>query len=233
GVGLVKDLAGDMGNDAAIRGQGQQAADMLAKAQEAQRQAAAAIAASSPQAPAAQQQAATALQRAAMSLQEMGKMIAQKAAENPPEPGEPSRLDDALAAAEQAAQGGGQQDIDQASQMLNALAQQAGAAARQMGLGTPGEPAGAPGQGQGQSAQLGGQPGQGGNPKGSPLAQVVPLSPHQLKDMGLVQMDWEELHGQLSDQVLQGSQQHGPEEYRELIKEYSEAITKEKNGPGK
>ena len=62
---------------------------------------------------------------------------------------------------------------------------------------------------------------------------MVELSLDQLRDLGLTQFDWEKLHGKLEGDVLQGGEGLGPEEYRQLIRAYSEAIAKEKTAPGK
>jgi hypothetical protein len=69
--------------------------------------------------------------------------------------------------------------------------------------------------------QMGGFFGMGGHG-----VMAVELTPEQLEALGISVSDWAKLPGQLRDEVLQAASDSAPPEYRTLIKQYFQEISR-------
>ena len=200
--------------------QAQQATDALTQAGQAEHQAEQTLNSPAPQnAVPSQQNAANALEAAANALAALGQTLAQAANQmSPPASPMAEPLADAFNATTEAAQEQTAAAAAEAAHAMDAAAAQAMAQAQAKGV-TPGQ---MPGMGQ----LPGQQPSPSPDSKKGVNAIAASLTAAKLERMGIKLSDWARLPGELRNQILQASEEAGPEEYRTLIKRYFQQVAK-------
>lgn len=184
-----------------------------------------------------QQNSSTALAQAAGNLKQLGQRLADMARQSPPAktPEDAQDAQDLAEAAKDsrdAAIAGKLSDAQQAAELLDELARHAQQAAQALGVNpqAAAETAAAMQSPTGEPGKSPQGPSQGRARVGS---AEVDLSPAELKAMGIAPDDWARFKGALDSQLLQGDQQAMPEEYRQLIKRYFQAIAAKNQGAPK
>ena len=223
-VGQLAQQASQLAPQSGAPQQAQEAANHLGQASQAQAQAESALGSPSPaNALGPEQQAASELGQAASALAQMGQALAQAAGQAPsasPETMGPSQaMAEAYGAASEATQSPSAANAAAAAEAMRAAAGQAAAMAQGRGA-EPGHMGMAQGQMPGQ------QPSQTANSQKGIGMVAVDETEAKLKEMGITLADWARLPGELRDQVLQAADAGAPEEYRNLIKRYFQAIAK-------
>lgn len=168
-----------------------------------------------------QQESAAALNRAANALEQLGQQLAQAAAKDSP-PGDKQEQEESgylARAAEEADIASRTEDAKDALRAAKLLMQLAGLASnRAQAAGV------APldlSQLMNSRSQMSGLFGMG-----SHGVMAVELTPEQLEALGISVSDWAKLPGQLRDEVLQAASDSAPPEYRTLIKQYFQEISR-------
>ncbi len=223
-VGQLAQQASQLAPQSGAPQQAQEAANHLGQASQAQAQAESALGSPSPaNALGPEQQAASELGQAASALAQMGQALAQAAGQAPsasPETMGPSQaMAEAYGATSQATQSPSAANAAAAAEAMRAAASEAAAMAQGRGA-EPGHMGMAQGQMPGQ------QPSQTANSQKGIGMVAVNETEAKLKEMGITLADWARLPGELRDQVLQAADAGAPEEYRNLIKRYFQAIAK-------
>ena len=168
-----------------------------------------------------QQESAAALNRAASALEQLGQQLAQAAAQDAP-PGDKEAQEESgylAAAAEQAdiaARTEEVKDALRAAKLLMELSGLANGRAQAAGV-MPLDLS----QLMDSRGQMGGFFG-----KGNRGIMAVELTPEQLESLGISVSDWAKLPGQLRDEVLQAASDSAPPEYRTLIKQYFQEVSR-------
>lgn len=168
-----------------------------------------------------QQESARAIGAAASSMEQMGQQLAQAAAKDaaPADPAQQEESGYLARVAEQtdeAARNEQAKDAIRAARLLSELANLSANRAMQVGV----MPLDVD-----QLAGSGGMTGQSLG-RGGLGFETSSLSPEQLEALGLTASDWARLPGQLRDEVLQAAAQESPEEYRAIIKQYFQEISR-------
>ncbi|MCL2701143.1 MAG: hypothetical protein FWE88_05560 [Phycisphaerae bacterium] len=226
-VKLVRDYSGDLVPDPnVVKNAAEQAHAHMKAVQESQATAAKQLAENAPQqAVGHQQHSEQKLNEAAAALEHMANQLNAVAGRDPapqdPEAAEESgHLADATDEATEAAIKRELSQAEQAAKMLEQMTQAAAARAQQLGV-MPQSMANAMQQAR-QSAQTEGgmSPGQG-----QYRDAVIELSTAELQKMGYTIGDWGLLKGELRSQVLQAAGEKSPEEYKQMIRDYFEAVS--------
>jgi hypothetical protein len=175
------------------------------------------------------QQSSASLQRSADALGRAAEEFARAAEQARGQQADPQRAalpsGDLAEAFQQASRAGSQEQsspaANHASQAADAMARAAQSARRQMqGRGEPGKP-GQPGE-----PMPGDQPGDQPD-ENFRTPQADPGVPPELAKLGISAADWEKIQATLKSDVGSGGGAGVPEEYRGLVKEYFDAITRE------
>ena len=168
-----------------------------------------------------QQESAAALNRAASALEQLGQQLAQAAAKDAPpadkqEQEESGYLARAAEEADIASRTEDAKDALRAAKLLMELAGLASNRAQAAGV-MPLDLS----QLMDSRGQMGGFLG-----KGSHGVMAAELTPEQLESLGISVSDWAKLPGQLRDEVLQAASDSAPPEYRTLIKQYFQEVSR-------
>jgi len=165
------------------------------------------------------------LNRAANALEQLGQQLAQAAAQDAP-PGDKEEKEESgylARAAEQADIAARTEEVKDALRAAKLLMELAGlASGRAQAAGVmPLDLS----QLMNSRGQMGGFFG-----RGSHGIMAVELTPEQLESLGISVSDWAKLPGQLRDEVLQAASDSAPPEYRALIKQYFQEVSRRGGG---
>jgi hypothetical protein len=205
-----------------IRATAEQAVQEMARAQTQQQNAQKSLEAQAlPGSLPPQQESAAALNRAASALEQLGQQLAQAAAKDAP-PADKQEQEESgylARAAEEADIASRTEDAKDALRAAKLLMELAGLASNRA------QAAGVMPLDLSQLMDSRGQVG-GFFGKGSRGVMAVELTPEQLESLGISVSDWAKLPGQLRDEVLQAASDSAPPEYRTLIKQYFQEISR-------
>jgi len=225
-VELVKDYSGDLVPDPNVKNIAQQAHERMQSAQEQQAVAGKQLAENAPQqAVGPQQHSSQKLNETAQSLEQLANQLNAVAARDamPQDPDAAEESGHLAAATDDATEAAIKRELslaDQAAKLLEQMTQSAAAKAQQMGVMPQAMAASM--QQQGRMMNNGGMfSSQSRFREGT----AVELSTADLEAMGFVIGDWGLLKGELRNQVMQAAGDKSPEEYRQMIRDYFEAVS--------